>query len=187
MPTCLKCKNPFPNRVQINGKQHVVGNRKYCLICSPFGSRNRRKIHEIQVRRRCRYCGKEPSGSMATKNICGSCMFNRRAEKMEDRVYEIVGNGCWMCPLDEGKSGRPLMDFHHVDREGKRFNVNKLNIANRRWDAVFAEMQKCALLCCLCHRRLHNGLLDNDEVRRRYEEKWAEINHGGRAAPQADL
>jgi|TARA_Y100000310_G_scaffold341494_1_gene440813 hypothetical protein len=45
MPTCLNCDKAFPIKIIIDGKFRNLQRRKYCLICSPFGSGNTKKLH----------------------------------------------------------------------------------------------------------------------------------------------
>ena len=40
MRECRECSAKIPNRVIIDGKQRNLKNRKFCLICSPFGKHN---------------------------------------------------------------------------------------------------------------------------------------------------
>lgn len=44
MPQCEKCGGYFPFLVEINGKKRNLKNRKYCLVCSPFGLHNTKNL-----------------------------------------------------------------------------------------------------------------------------------------------
>lgn len=58
MPTCLKCGDVFKNHLYIDGKSHNLCKRKFCLKCSPFGSKNRRNLlTHINGSHVCRDCG----------------------------------------------------------------------------------------------------------------------------------
>lgn len=48
-------------------------------------------------------------------------------------------------------------DFHHKDRTTKKFCLG-----SSKWsqEATYAEMRKCVILCVICHRMHHAGLLD---------------------------
>jgi len=46
MPICKKCNEKFPFKIRIEGVQKNLGNRKYCLDCSPWGEHNTKQIHE---------------------------------------------------------------------------------------------------------------------------------------------
>lgn len=45
MKTCLKCGKEFKIKIKINGKIKNLGNRKYCIECSPFGVHNTKQFH----------------------------------------------------------------------------------------------------------------------------------------------
>lgn len=47
-----------------------------------------------------------------------------------------------------------VFDFHHRDQTVKDGDIAKL-IRRLPWARVLAELDKCDLLCCLCHRTLH--------------------------------
>ena len=47
MRTCRRCESEFPTRVTIDGIRRHLGSRKFCLTCSPFGSKNTSKYGPI--------------------------------------------------------------------------------------------------------------------------------------------
>lgn len=51
MRNCRKCNEVIPNRLRIDGKQHVLGNRKFCLKCSPFKAGNRNSVEPFKNKR----------------------------------------------------------------------------------------------------------------------------------------
>lgn len=63
------------------------------------------------------------------------------------------------------------MEFHHRDPTQKDFTI--ADVANRAWEVIRAELDKCDLLCSNCHRIEHSN---------RTEEKWLEEakNYKGR-------
>lgn len=53
------------------------------------------------------------------------------------------------------------LDFHHIDKTKKDFHLSK------KWecfDRCIEEVKKCILLCSNCHRELHAGLWDVEEI-----------------------
>jgi len=59
---CKKCGGYIPLRIEIDGKVRNLKNRKFCLVCSPFGKHNTRDITKPQVPcglqdRACKKCG----------------------------------------------------------------------------------------------------------------------------------
>ncbi len=50
-------------------------------------------------------------------------------------------------------------DFHHIDEENKYGEVSRLASSGYKWETVENEINKCIMLCALCHRKVHSGLL----------------------------
>ena len=49
------------------------------------------------------------------------------------------------------------MDFHHKDPEEKSFTISASG--NDKRELLEAEIAKCYVLCCMCHRKIHSNLL----------------------------
>jgi len=172
MPICKKCGASFPNRIEIDGKQHVVCRRKYCLDCSPFGKHNTRQIEKAKAKRgprKCKICGRDFHGSRS--RICSSCYAKRRREHIREKIHTIVGDSCWLCGYSKGAAGRSILSFHHVVPKNKSFDLNVANMTCHSWDKVASELDKCVLLCCRCHREYHCGLVDDKEIWRIYNNR----------------
>jgi len=149
MPVCKKCAKPFSPTLRIGGKTHNLGNRKYCLECSPFGAHNTRKLHgEPATRKPCKQCGK-PRGNSAA-SVCYSCMVSNWRRKIKLKSIDYKGGKCCLCGFDKFPAA---MDFHHVDPNEKEFHFSRVCIA---WEKVKAELDKCVLLCANCHRGVHS-------------------------------
>lgn len=43
-----------------------------------------------------------------------------------------------------------LFDFHHLDPTTKELDWGKLRLYG--WERIKKELDKCVLLCCMCHR-----------------------------------
>ena len=162
MRHCKKCAGSIPARITVDGKVRNLQNRTYCLSCSPFGEHNRGRRH--QGNRSCNACGKLISPKEKSGNTCMACWQKRKEARIEDRVYGVLGNSCWICDYDKGKLGRRMLDFHHVNPPEKCFYVNKRTMANLAWVRVVAEIKKCILICCRCHRELESGMISEEQV-----------------------
>ena len=162
MPVCKKCGERFPNRVKIDGKRKVLGNRKYCLVCSPYGKHNTRRLHlppvvrepRVPDLRTCRFCRREyyydpKRGHSGT--TCNSCLVNRRRYKRKVRAIEYKGGVCVKCGYD-GHQCPGAMDFHHRDPSQKDFAIGGTHCL--KWERVAAELDKCDMYCCRCHREV---------------------------------
>ena len=54
-------------------------------------------------------------------------------------------NCCW-----EGELGHVCLDFHHLNKEDKEFNVGTKVLCSKL--RIIKEINKCAVLCANCHR-----------------------------------
>lgn len=69
---------------------------------------------------------------------------------LKDKAIELLGNQCKDC----GATGSPwIFDFHHRDMESKEFSWGEFRTSN--WAKLKAELEKCDLLCAVCHRLRH--------------------------------
>jgi hypothetical protein len=49
-----------------------------------------------------------------------------------------------------------LLELHHSDPSVKEDHPSLLRTS---WDRWLTEAQKCIILCCNCHRKVHAGIL----------------------------
>lgn len=77
----------------------------------------------------------------------------RRALKM--KAVEYKGGHCEVCRYN---TCFDALEFHHLDPSQKDFGVS-LKGQTRSWKRVKEEIDKCALLCCRCHREVHAGII----------------------------
>lgn len=84
------------------------------------------------------------------------CEHNR--EKKEELI-KYKGGKCFFCGYEKYSGA---LEFHHINPGEKEFNVNLGNLG-KSWERIFAEVDKCVLICSNCHRELHGGLLIYEE------------------------
>lgn len=163
MPICLNCESPFLNRMFIEGKHRNLSKRKYCLVCSPFGSRNTKPLHNrttndygtetlkcVLCSRIYDYNSKNRRGHTRTK--CNSCIVNARRFSLKVKAVAYKGGKCERCGYD--KCLRALT-FHHTDPSTKMFSVSGSHC--RSWESVKTELDKCSILCANCHNETHDS------------------------------
>lgn len=82
---------------------------------------------------------------------------DREREKkhaMRKKCVEYLGGRCLHCGLVDD----PISyDFHHKDPTQKDFTISGKAL-KYSWDRIVVELGKCQLLCCICHRKLHQAL-----------------------------
>lgn len=123
--------------------------------------------HEIPLQKssekKCLICDKA-----STKNLCPTCNTNLRRYRVKLLSVEYLGNKCMRCGWAGDLSG---FDFHHINPKLKDFNPNAMQLANRSWTIVKKELDKCELLCALCHRKEHSNYDLLKEVSVKYKGK----------------
>ena len=162
MPICKKCDKKFPRRINLDGKERHLSNRKYCLKCSPFGKHNTTRLHETERTSagqhcRCSICDREYSYSKKsghTTQKCNSCMVNARRIKLKDRMIEYKGGQCIHCGYCRSVQA---LEFHHRNPATKKFVLSGSHC--RRWEIIKKELDKCDLVCSNCHREIGAGFL----------------------------
>jgi len=76
----------------------------------------------------------------------------RRKKEMKAWFYSLKSDlKCREC----GESHIACLDFHHLNREDKKFDLG--NCWNKGWskERILAEVAKCDVLCSNCHRKEH--------------------------------
>ena len=89
----------------------------------------------------------------------------------KDRLVEAFGGACACCGI-EGHSC--IMDFHHLDESQKEFSLCAARAHAKSWKKVTEEARKCVMLCAICHRLHHNGLVDIPPDAPSFDEKYAD-------------
>ena len=94
----------------------------------------------------------------------------QRRRELRTRAINELGRFCSICMYD-GLDCPSAMDFHHPDAAEKDFSISARMTS---WEAIRAELAKCVLLCCRCHREVHDGrhpgyIRTTDDDRRGYD------------------
>jgi len=92
----------------------------------------------------------------------------KRRQKLKKKAVELMGGRCMVC----GISRHPcVFDFHHIDPRTKSFGISGSGIT-RSWEAVYAELQKCIMVCANCHREISLGLHDEEQIALKHSDFW---------------
>lgn len=154
---CRKCGKEFPVKIKIDGVWKNLGNRKFCLECSPRGLHNTKSNLE-GCRYVCKPGTKEYNKEKYTKNkaAINKATYQRQKKQRLDRKYDLVkikGGCCGQCGYNKCMQA---LEMHHVNPEEKEFPINALTIIKYTWEKILKEAEKCILLCANCHRELHH-------------------------------
>lgn len=69
------------------------------------------------------------------------------------RAVNLLGCKCKICGMDL-KEKYWVADFHHIDPKEKEDNITEMT-NNKQWPKILNELNKCILVCMLCHRDIH--------------------------------
>ena len=158
MAVCRKCNKSYSIHVLIDGRVRNLQSRKYCLECSPFGSRNRKRIHlENRPGKQCicKTCEKSyfaVKGSGHTWDFCNTCLSKKRRISFKKRCVEYKGGKCQHKDCGYFKCLTAL-EFHHLNPSQKDFQIS--SSSTKPWEIIKKELDKCLLVCCRCHREIH--------------------------------
>ena len=160
MRSCKNCGGYLPNNITIDGKTRNIQNRKYCLICSPFGQHNTKQIHVPgaldEPLRMCKVCNKQYLGGHGKyKDICPSCRVNENRKNKKKILVEYKGGKCIICNYSKTVTA---LEFHHIDPMIKSFTIAQK--MNKNIQILKSESDKCILVCSNCHSEIHEGLID---------------------------
>jgi hypothetical protein len=77
-----------------------------------------------------------------------------------DKILDTMT--CQVC----GESESSVLDFHHLCQEEKETNVSFLKSKDYGAEKIIQEISKCACLCSNCHRKLHAGVLSEENIQK---------------------
>lgn len=89
-------------------------------------------------------------------NICRDCATRKEAKKrtgLKDWAIGYKGGECQVCGYSLCSKA---LDFHHKDPSSKEFNITQFR--KKDLEILKKELDKCILLCCRCHRELHEAM-----------------------------
>jgi transposase len=125
---------------------------------SPRLSGDAKDAGSLTARMTCRRHGEtdfmlEGRGYYRCKQCRSGRVANRRRHIKQILVRE-AGGECILCGYDRCIGA---LQFHHVDPDGKQFNIAFGGIG-RSLQRAQAEAKKCVLLCANCHAEVEAGL-----------------------------
>ena len=80
-----------------------------------------------------------------------------------------MGEKCQCCGYDKCITA---LEFHHLNPKEKDFSFG--TNTNRNWYDTQKELQKCILVCANCHREIHQGLINKDQLKSSFIKERAE-------------
>jgi hypothetical protein len=181
--TCAQCKTNFNIENYEYKRRKKRAKNLFCnFSCMSAWTKTNKSRPTDEIKNKiCTICNEEKEINEFTRkgkdnnyrhNYCRKCLYyyqKRRWNKVKIRAIIYLGGKCKKCDLVDHPT---IYDFHHRDKTQKEVDWSELKI--RKWESIKLELDKCDLLCCLCHRKEHTnfGLWDLSYV---YKQK--EINY----------
>lgn len=122
---------------------------------------NKSAYRKEGTRAHCKECEREQAREFYKKN---SQPYKDRAKQgkkvMKERLNAFLFNlkeksGCVICPEKEVA----CLDFHHIIK-GKPVT----RMTSTSYSALENELNKCIIVCCNCHRKIHAKLIAVNET-----------------------
>lgn len=136
MKFCFKCKLEKQECEFHKNKSHKGGLSSYCKPCAiqQAQKNNYKDMHKVTV-------------------------SSKKKRKIVRQIVETIKEkyGCCLCPERIGC----CLSFHHVNND-KDIDVGTL-VLHKTYKKLFAEINKCVVVCENCHRKVHRGLLNCDD------------------------
>jgi hypothetical protein len=76
----------------------------------------------------------------------------QRRKLLRQQAVDYKGGRCVICGYDQCTAA---LDFHHPDPQVKEFTISERLTS---WRRIVSELRSVELLCCRCHREVHEGL-----------------------------
>ena len=103
---------------------------------------------------------RQKNGNKGYRDRCSKCAVEsvtKKRRKNKREYVEYMGGECWLCTEDE-----PIcLEFHHINSNNKSFGVSASGLTRAR-KTVLEELDKCAMLCANCHRKVERRIATNN-------------------------
>jgi len=155
MPTCKNCGKEFPNKINIDGHNHILAGRKFCISCSALGSKNTRS-YIIELKENEAFCVrcqkiKNKKDFYIRKNngkpfsYCVKCQNEVKLLKLDEKLERVVEERGGMCQDCECSYPTPVYEFYSDD---KIYQLSKAK--NMSLERIKEELKDYIMLCRNC-------------------------------------
>jgi hypothetical protein len=93
------------------------------------------------------------SADFCNKKCKNKYFVDKRRKKIKQMAIEYKGGKCICCDYSGCAAA---MDFHHLDPSQKEFGIAASGHC-RAWERVKVELDKCILVCKVCHAEIEDG------------------------------
>jgi hypothetical protein len=165
--TCDHCHKLFYPVTYYEGKRLWRRGRKACFECIPYEPSGRGKTitktrNTLDGKRECKICKEykefehfSPTNKQGNLNsYCKTCAAKKTKyprQRFKEECIAYKGGKCIMCGYFKCPAA---LEFHHRNPTEKEFSLRDIYTVILT-DAVKVELDKCDLLCSVCHKEVH--------------------------------
>jgi hypothetical protein len=92
--------------------------------------------------------------------------------RTKQKIISSMGGNCQICSYDKCAAA---LELHHIDQSQKDFSFGSIRANPKSASLIKEELKKCILLCCRCHREIHNSDLDIPESYAKFDEEIFDV------------
>ncbi len=92
-------------------------------------------------------------------------------QRTKERIIQSFSGKCGICGYNRCPEA---LDLHHLDPNKKEFSMGYIRACPKSWDKIVVELRKCVLLCCICHREYHCGLIEIPTNIQKFNETFSD-------------
>lgn len=81
-------------------------------------------------------------------------------KRRKNNLIQVCGGKCCICGYNKTNSA---LEFHHIDPSKKDYGIAQGTCHDLEKD--LQEVQKCILVCANCHREIHDGLYNEEQLK----------------------
>lgn len=102
----------------------------------------------------------------------------RYRKNIKHKMILAMGGFCQKCGYSRCNDA---LEFHHIDPSKKEIAFGKLRSNPQSLNKVLMELEKCILLCSICHRELHANIIELPTEYHKLDPSifgWSKIDNG---------
>jgi len=120
-------------------------------------------------------CGEEfylhvKHGKKQFTKWCKTCFIDSatsRHSELKKVLVEVMGGRCAFCGYSKYFGA---LEFHHLDAHEKDFGISR---GMRSLVRSLSEIKKCVMVCSVCHKEIHAGIINTSGIISQYNEERA--------------
>ena len=81
--------------------------------------------------------------------------------RRKNNLIQVCGGKCCICGYNKTNSA---LEFHHINPSEKEYAIAQGGTCHDL-EKDLREVQKCILVCANCHREIHDGLYNENQLK----------------------